>query len=180
MKTLIIYESMYGNTRDIANAIADGLSEFGDVEVLEVGHADNFVAVDVDLMVVGGPTHQFGMSRASSREQAAQQAHAPLVSPGIGIREWLDRLAPPRDQLHVATFDTMLGKPAFLKYMGRASRKFAKRLQRMNCVLVTSPESFWVQSGTGPLAEGEIDRAREWSRQLGARISQAAALKIAV
>jgi hypothetical protein len=172
MKTLIIYESMYGNTRDVANAIAEGFAEFGEVETVEVGHANDFVEVGVDLLVVGAPTHQFGLSRFSSRAQAARDARGQLVSSGIGVREWLDRVARPREGLSALAFDTLMAKPAFLKYMGRASRKIAKRLQRMNCTLVRPAESFWVESGTGPLAAGELERARDWARQTGAQIAE--------
>jgi hypothetical protein len=172
MKTLIIYESMYGNTRDVANALAEGFSDFGEVETIEVGRADEFVEVGVDLLVVGAPTHQFGLSRPSSREQAVQQAHGGLISPGSGVREWFDRVARPRDGLSALAFDTTMAKPGILKHMGRASRKIAKRLKRMNCTLVRAPESFWVESGTGPLAAGEFDRARDWARQVGAQLAE--------
>jgi hypothetical protein len=172
MKTLIIFESMYGNTRDVANAIAEGFADFGEVEIVEVGQADDFITVDVDLLVVGAPTHQFGLSRPSSREQAALQTKERSISLDLGVREWFERVGRPREGLPALAFDTTMAKPGFLKYMGRASRKIAKRLKRMNCTLVQPPESFWVESGEGPLATGETDRARDWARQAGAQITE--------
>jgi hypothetical protein len=87
MRALIVVESWFGNTR-AARAVADGLGEFMTVEVCEVGDAPARLAPDVELVVVGGPTHAFGMSRPNTRRDAAQQAG---VTTGTerGIREWL-------------------------------------------------------------------------------------------
>jgi len=59
---LIVYESMYGGTRQVAEAIADGLSASTRCTVTEVGDAPTVVGPDVDLLVIGAPTHAFGMS----------------------------------------------------------------------------------------------------------------------
>lgn len=88
-RALVVFESMFGNTATIAQAIADGLSGGADVDVVEVGVAPTVIADDVSPLVVGGPTHAFGMSRPSSRRSAAQQADHGVVSRGIGLREWL-------------------------------------------------------------------------------------------
>jgi flavodoxin len=61
MRCVVVYESMYGNTRAIAHAIAEGLS--GDTVVMAVGDTDRDVLVRADLVVVDGPTHMFGLSR---------------------------------------------------------------------------------------------------------------------
>jgi hypothetical protein len=96
MKTLIVYESMFGDTQLIADAIAAGLSANGAVDVvdvIEVGTAPTSIGVDVDLLIVGGPTHAFSMSRPSSREDASRQAgENAIISRGRGIREWLETL----------------------------------------------------------------------------------------
>ena len=67
MRALVMYESMFGNTRDIANALAGGMSAHLEVEVVEVSAAPATVGDDVDLLVVGGPTHAHGMSNPGSR-----------------------------------------------------------------------------------------------------------------
>src|SRR5215204_1687443 len=89
MRARVVYESMFGNTQAIAQAVADGLAERMSVDVEEVGSAATDVAGDVDLLVVGGPTHAFGMSRERTRESAAVQAAGEVVSAGEGLREWL-------------------------------------------------------------------------------------------
>ena len=77
MNALVVYESMYGNTEQIARAIGNGLAERTTVEVIEVGIAPTALAPDVGIIVVGGPTHAFGMSRAGTREAAAKEAEVP-------------------------------------------------------------------------------------------------------
>ncbi len=102
MSALVVYESMFGNTQSIAKGIGDGLSSRMTVEIVEVGEAPSIIDPDVELLVVGGPTHAFGMSRPGTRQNAAQQTGHDLVSKGIGMREWLatvqggsNRIAPP-------------------------------------------------------------------------------------
>ena len=88
MRALVVVESVFGNTRRIAEAISSGLSAQIDVRLVDVAEAPTELA-GVDLVVVGGPTHAFGLSRAGTRQSAAQQAEDGLVSSGIGLREWL-------------------------------------------------------------------------------------------
>ena len=70
MKALIVYESMFGNTEQIARAVAAGLEESVDVQVAEVTAAPTEPDPDVALIVAGGPTHAFSMSRANTRADA--------------------------------------------------------------------------------------------------------------
>jgi menaquinone-dependent protoporphyrinogen IX oxidase len=108
MRALICYESIFGNTRQIAEAIGEGLRGGCDVEVVEVGQASH-ATDDVDLLVVGGPTHAWSMSRDATRRGAREQAvksHKHPVSNGVGLREWLQALRPaPRGNM-AAAFDT--------------------------------------------------------------------------
>ncbi|GIH07891.1 flavodoxin [Rhizocola hellebori] len=165
MTALIIYESMFGNTRRIAEAIADGLAPHQRVELREVGQAPIPLPADLDLLIIGAPTHALGMSRPNTRQSAAQQATAGLVSAGIGVREWLDRLLPGSHLVPAAAFDTKFGKPSWLP--GSAARGIAKRLKRLGHLRAAMPKSFYVTATKGPLAEGELTRAREWGDLLG-------------
>ena len=118
MRAVVVYESMYGNTHLIADAIGVGLSSAFDVRVLPVSQARPEVVADADLVVVGGPTHIHGMSRASTRKVAVQAADQPVgglkVEPdalGPGLREWFGWLG--RYPVRAAAFDTrMHGLPA--------------------------------------------------------------------
>src|SRR5919108_5750027 len=90
----VIFESMFGNTQAVAEAVAEGLSSRFAVGLLEVSRAPT-MSDDVSLLIVGAPTHAFGLSRSRTREDAANQAAGSLVSAGIGLREWLRTLPRP-------------------------------------------------------------------------------------
>ncbi|WP_214321714.1 flavodoxin family protein [Nonomuraea sediminis] len=161
MRALVIYESMFGNTRRVAEAVAEGLSSHLQAEAVEVGQAPAAVDGDAGLLVVGGPTHAFSMTRPSTRASAAQQATQPLVSPGIGIREWLESayVGP----VQAVAFDTRV------RHMpGSAARAAAKQLHRLGAAIAGPTQSFYVTGTTGPLIDGELERARSWGEQLGA------------
>lgn len=163
MKAQVVYESMFGNTRDIAEAISEGLAKHVATDVTEIDELGSG-SEDVDLLVAGGPTHAFGLTWSRTRADAANRATMPLISRGHGLREWLDGLPKSPATRNAATFDTQVrvrGLP------GSAARGAARRLRRRGYRLVAAPESFYVTGTTGPLAEGEIERARAWGDQLG-------------
>jgi hypothetical protein len=158
----VVYESMFGNTREVADAVADGLRESARVEVHEVASATPLPA-DLDLLVVGGPTHAFGLSRESTRNDAATKARREVESASMGLREWLGALEGTGMHTAYATFDTRVNHP---RVPGSAAKKAAKRLRRLGGTQSADPESFWVDGVEGPLVAGELDRARGWGRKL--------------
>jgi hypothetical protein len=175
MKARVIYESLFGNTKAIAEAVAEGLSEAFDTETLEVGMAGNMVD-GIDLLVVGGPTHVFSMSRPATRkggrEQAAKLGMRP-VSDGIGIREWLDGLVGGQRRM-AAAFDTGAGRLGILP-AGSAAKAEATRLQRLGYRVIDRPQQFLImmEGNVTSLKPGELDRARKWGRDL-AQLAKAA------
>src|SRR5215469_3145277 len=170
MKAVVIYESMYGNTHLVADAIAAGLRTAFDVTVVPVSQASQELVADADLVVVGGPTHVHGMSRAKTRNAAVEAASKP-VSPlelepdaqGMGLREWFGSLG--RYQAKAAAFYTRIPAPAALT--GRASKGVARLLRAHDFELVAEPESFLVTK-QDRLEPGETARAREWGLKLAA------------
>jgi flavorubredoxin len=169
MHVLVVYESMFGNTQQIAGAVAEGLEPYARVELVEVSDAaTGGLDRDVDLLVVGGPTHAMGLSRPGSRQSATQQAADGVVSGDTGLREWLAEIHLRRG-LPVAAFDTRFDKPVLM--VGSAARGAAKRLRRAGCALIGTPESFFVAASLGPLREGELERARRWGASIGAQVA---------
>jgi hypothetical protein len=162
---MVVFESMFGNTEAIAYAVADGLRSRMDVDVVEVGVAPTSPH-DLDLLVVGGPTHVFGLTRPATREDAARQAGGTLVSRGVGLREWLEGLRPP-DGLPAAAFDTKVKRPHL---PGSAAHGVDRRLRRLGARTIVRPESFWVSGTPGPLMEGEAERARLWGTRVAAAL----------
>ena len=165
-RALVIFESMFGNTRTIAEAVAEGLSSRFVTDLAEVSTAPPRIAEGCSLVVLGGPTHAFGLTRARTRQDAATQADGPLVSPAGGLREWLEAAERPGSGVGAATFDTRIDKP---RVPGSAARAAEKRLRRLGFRVVAAAESFYVTGTKGPLVPGEVERARLWAEQVAAR-----------
>ncbi len=172
MRAVVVYESMYGNTHLIADAVAEGLAAGGEVVVLPVDGITDAALADADLLVVGGPTHVHGMSTTMSREGAVKDATKPdrnlALDPdaeGPGLRDWFEEV----DGLPglAAAFDTRMQGPAALT--GRASKGIAKRLRHHGCVLVLDPMSFLVTKDNH-LVDDEAAHARAWGAELAAAI----------
>jgi hypothetical protein len=168
MRAVVVYESMYGNTRLIAEAIADGLRPEVEVVVVPVGRAPRELLEGADLVVVGGPTHAHGISRANTRHAAVEMARKPgsglRLDPdaeGTGLRYWLSSLG--HLTARAAAFDTRVQGPAVLT--GRASRGISKELRQHGLRVVAEPVSFFV-TRDNHLQPGEEDRARRWGEQL--------------
>jgi hypothetical protein len=168
MRALVVYESMFGNTQAIADAVAEGLGAHLPVDAVEVGAAPTVVGDDVALLVVGGPTHAFGMSRQGTRQDAGKQAEHGLVSAGIGLREWLAAVHESAGSVAATAFDTRIERP---RLPGSATRAAGKRLRRLGFRIIVPPESFYVTGTQGPLLDGELERARRWGGQLGATVT---------
>jgi hypothetical protein len=160
MRTLVVYESWFGNTRRIAEQVAAAIAPESEVELVSVD--DPPPLIDVDLVVLGAPTHIHGLSGARSRKAAIDQ-RGDGGDPGIGARDWIERL-PLRGGQRVAVFDTRAHKPELL--VGSAAHGMARRLRRRGHVLALEPESFFVDGTQGPIEEGELERAWEWGRTL--------------
>ncbi|MBN1428810.1 MAG: flavodoxin family protein [Anaerolineae bacterium] len=155
MKALVIYDSVFGNTEQIARAIGDALVSMGSVEVLPVSQvmADNMRGLDV--LIVGSPTRS--------------------LRPTEGINRFLSRLAKGQIQgVRVAAFDTRWALETidggFLRFVvgkgGYAANAIGRMLKRKGGSLTMAPEGFLVTGGEGPLKDGELERAADWARHL--------------
>ncbi len=165
-RALVVYESMFGNSEQVALAVADGLGETLSVEVTEVSRPPGSLT-HYTLVVLGGPTHAFSMSRASTRRDAREQG-ATHGSVGSGLREWLGGLPPQGHSGWFAAFDTRVTRVRHLP--GSAARSAARSARRHGLRELVEPQSFFVEDVDGPLAEGELERAREWGRALAAAV----------
>ena len=170
MRALVVYESMYGNTRVVASNIADGLRGTYEVTLVPVAAATADLIAQADLLVVGAPTHMHGLSTASSRQLARKAAAKPesglTLDPdadGLALRDWLSELAGGHGL--AAAFDTRLAGAPVLT--GRASRGISRLLRRHGYRLITPPESF-VVTKLNTLIDGEPSRARAWGEALAA------------
>lgn len=166
MKTVVVYESMFGNTKTVAEEIAAGLGESGEVEIGSVDEVAAEGVRDAALIVVGGPTQSRGLARPETRRSlaaAARPKYGPVLPGRASLGGWLDQV--PSAVATAAAFDTRLGQPLLIT--GSAAKLVANRLQSKGYSIV-GVQSFIVRGTGGPLADGERERARAWGRELAA------------
>jgi hypothetical protein len=177
MRTVIVYESVFGNTRQIAEAIAAGIrvsQQGSQVACVPVTSATADLVGGADLLIAGGPTHMRGMSSRMTRRKGAEgeQQKTPglHLEPGYsdtGLREWfagLEQADPPRA---AAAFDTRVAS----RLAGGAARKIA-RLLHGHGYRILAQEGFIVDgSAHGPLRAGETVRAATWGADLVSQVA---------
>ena len=154
MKTLVVYDSVFGNTEKVALEIGKNLGQPGEVRALRVGAVSHLTLEGVKLLVVGSPTRGF--------------------RPTEGVMRFLKGLpAGSLEGVKAAAFDTRIdvstiGSPilrSIVKRGGYAAPAIAKRLQRCGAQVPT-PEGFIVEESEGPVREGELARAGTWAKSL--------------
>ena len=155
MKALVVYDSVFGNTEKVAQAIGDALGAPEDVSVLRVGDMASEQLAGAQVLIVGSPTRAFSPTPATKAMLRAIPAKALN-----GVR--------------VAAFDTRFSVEdtnsrllrAIVKVFGYAAKPIADRLKRKGGDLVLAPEGFYVQDSEGPLKDGELERAAAWAKQV--------------
>jgi flavodoxin len=143
MKTLIIYDSQYGNTEKIARAIGDAIPE---ARVIHASESDPSELETVDLILVGSPPHG---GRPMGEVQTFLKKAPTTAIEGI----------------NVAAFDTRFSS-GLAKIFGYAAVRIANTLKRKGGNLLVEPEGFIVEGTKGPLKEGELERAASWAREI--------------
>jgi flavodoxin I len=146
MKTLVAYDSLYGNTKTIALAIAGSLP--GEVRVLHAGDVSREDLAGVDLLIVGSPTHG-----------------ALPTQPALAL---IERIGPPPNVgARAAAFDTRLAWGFLERWGGFAALRLADKLVEKGWTLAGAPGGFFVRGlRRGPLKKGEVERAIAWAQGL--------------
>lgn len=155
MKALIIYDSFFGNTEQIAQAIGNALGSQEDLEILRVSNVKPEQLTGLRLLIVGSPTRAFRPTPAISRLLGSIPKH--------GLKG-----------VKVAAFDTRISMndvdsrilPPLVKVFGYAAKPIADRLKKKGGELAIPPEGFFVEGSEGPLKEGELERAADWAKQI--------------
>lgn len=151
MNTLIIYDSFFGNTRKIAEAISQGFKE----KDCKIKHVDDFKKEDLNnikLLIVGSPTRAF--------------------MPSPKIKKFISSLSKKNlNELFIGSFDTRADmndvNNKIIKKManifGYAAEPINKKLVKKGASSIVRPEGFFVNDTEGPLKNGEIERAKNWA-----------------
>jgi flavodoxin I len=152
MKTIVVYDSVYGNTEKIAKSIGGAVT--GDVKVISASEVNPSELESVDLLIVGAPTQAF--------------------RPTKPVQTIINNI--PEDTLkgvNVAAFDTRIsasevgkGLRLLMKVGGHAAPHIANVLKKKGGNLVVPAEGFFVKDREGPLKEGELERAASWAKEV--------------
>jgi hypothetical protein len=166
LTAMVVYESFFGNTEAIARAVTRGLELEGVMTTLVDARDAEEEDVDrFDLLVVGGPTHGFALSRPSSRADAVARGGSARFS-SRGLREWLSTI-PVRDGRHLAAvFDTRVNAVRHLPVSAATSAAHILKHRRFE--LLDKPAGFIVHDVEGPLESRQVAMAITWGRNLGA------------
>jgi flavodoxin len=160
MKAMVVYDSMYGNTKQIAEAIGPALGSPGEVEIVRASEARPGQLTGLSLLVVGSPTQKF---RPLGSVSSFLKSIPPDGLQGVKVAAFDTRFPPEAvDKVRILAF--------FVNIFGYAAEPIAKRLQSKGGALAIPPAWFYVSDTQGPLVEGELERAAAWARQIVAAL----------
>jgi len=156
VKSIVVYDSQFGNTKLIAEAIGWALESIGRVFVMHASDVQPGDLMGINRLIVGSPTQQLSATPA--------------------VLNWIKTI--PRDGLRgvrAAAFDTRFTEekisqtkvlPFFVRIFGYGAKPISDRLEKKGAEIVLPPEGFYVADTEGPLFERELERAAEWIRKM--------------
>jgi NAD(P)H dehydrogenase (quinone) len=149
-KVIVVYESKYGNTKQVAETIVEGMNEIERIETVlkEPKHVEPPEVLDYDVILIGSPNHIGGPTR--------------------GIKKFIDKLGKIGLEGKLgAVFDTYMGGD-----FNKAVRKMEKRINEKvsGLKLIASGLSIKVDGFKGPIAEGELPKCRDLGRKIATQI----------
>jgi flavodoxin I len=156
MTAMVVYDSMYGNTQEVAEAIGQALGSQEDVAVVRAGEVQPAQLVGLTLLVVGCPTQKFSPTGAASR---FLKSVPPNGLSGVKVAAFDTRFRQSEiDKVRILAF--------FVRLFGYAAEPMAKRMAKKGGTLAVPPEGFYVGETKGPLLDGELGRAAGWAKQI--------------
>jgi flavodoxin len=156
MNSLVLYDSQFGNTGRVAQAIGEALGDTGQVAVVRVGEANLEQLGGLDLFVVGSPTQRFSPTPAATEF---------LKSIPAGLLDGI-RVAAFDTRFTIENIEKVRVLAFFVRIFGYAAEKIARQLKSKGGIPAAPPEAFYVLDTEGPLRDGELERARTWARTL--------------
>ncbi len=155
MKILIIYDSVFGNTEKIAQAIGNAFGSGQNVEILHVSKIQPQQLTELKLLIVGSPTRGFRPTPAIKKLLGGIQVNG---LKGVKVAAFDTRIS-------VNDIESRIGR-FFVNRFGYAAEPIADRLRKKGGELIIAPEGFLVKGTEGPLKEGELERAADWAGQI--------------
>jgi hypothetical protein len=161
MHAVVVYESHWGNTAAIAQAIAEGMGP--GATAITTDQATPAVVAGADLLVAGAPVVGFRLATDAIRDGLYRESGAPKPADTLhpSMRSWLEDV--PAGHAPVAAFETR-----FRFSPGGAISTITRELERAGYRPLTKGQKFLVTGKFGPLKTGELERARRWGAELAA------------
>jgi len=157
MRVLVVYDSQFGNTEKVAEAIGSEV----DAQVVRAAAAKPEQLKGLDLLIVGSATQKFTALQATKK---LLKGLAPGALRGVNVAAFDTRFrAEDIEKVKVLAF--------FVRIFGFAAEPMAKWLEKAGGELMVPPEGFFVGETKGPLLEGEMERAAEWAAGIAAKIT---------
>lgn len=157
MKAMVVYDSVFGNTGQVGQAVGDALGSQAEVETRQVGDVTPEQLTGLDVLVVGSPTRQF---KPTSTTTSLLKGIPKNGLAGIRVVAFDTRFT----ENNIADAPAILG--FFVRIFGYATKPIADRLEKKGGILALPPEGFYVEDVEGPLLEGELERAADWARRI--------------
>ncbi|MFW9991723.1 MAG: flavodoxin family protein [Candidatus Odinarchaeota archaeon] len=152
-RALVLYHSLYGNTKTVATSLASGIEQSGiETDCLSIGEVDINQIKKYDFLAIGGPTHMIGMSKA--------------------MKKFLMELKSVNLQgMKGFSFDTRvhsrMNKKSWLMLENSAARRIEGRMKRMNVKIIKPRQSAIVEKGReGPLVQGFEEAFNEIGKEI--------------
>lgn len=144
MKTLVVYDSVHGNTERIAQVIGEAIAKEVEVAVIRANEVNTEQLKDIKLIIIGSPTHGGWFTEV--------------------VKDFLNnKMKPLKQNIAIAVFDTRTPPILMSKVFGFAANKMRKVLNKQGREIIIEPEGFLVHGLKGPLLEGEEERAKKWA-----------------
>jgi len=157
MKALVVYDSVFGNTEQIAQAIGNALGSQEDVEILRVSNVKPEQLTGLKLLIVGSPTRGFRPTPAISNLLKSIPKNG---LKGVKVAAFDTRFT--MDEIESSVFIL----PILVNIFGYAAKPISDRLEKKGGELIIPPEGFFVDGTEGPLKKGELERAADWAKQI--------------
>ena len=145
-KVIVVYESKYGNTKQVAETIIEGINEIQKIEAVlgEPKRVELTEVLDSDVILIGSPNHFGGPTR--------------------GIKKFIDKLGklPLKDKMF-AVFDTYINGD-FEKAVKKMEKRISEKVPELK--QIASGLSIKVQSAKGPIPEEELLKCKEFGEKI--------------
>jgi flavodoxin len=149
-KAIVVYESKYGNTKRVAEAIVEGMREVPGVEAVlnEVKEVELDKLIEFDAILVGSPNHMGSATK--------------------GIRKFIDELGKLSPGVKLgAVFDTYIGRD-FEKAVKKMEKQIGEKVSGLK--LATPGLSIKVEGMKGPISEGELPKGKEFGVKMASQL----------